>query len=929
MPDSEHTPPRKRRLFRLDLGPHHVERDVDAELAFHLEMRIRRLVERGMDPASARAQALRQFGDWDLVRAEMLDIDYQQEKTVKRANYLAELRQDALYALRSLRNNLGFALVVVLSLAIGIGANTAIFALIDALLFRPLPVPNAAALVAIGDTRRTNSVSDGSLRTDLFSYPAYAELRKDTRLMTGIAAMGRTGRLDLIIDDRGSAQSGKRQGPSEPEHARGRLVSGNYFAVLGVPALIGRPITVDDDRVANGAPVIVLSHTYWQRRFAGDPRVIGRTMTVNRTPFTIIGVTPPGFNGEVVGRMTDLWMPLTMQPALTSRNWLDVPTQTWLLFLGRRAPNVTLDQIQAAYPTLVRQVVVATAPTADGATRVPTEKIPITSGARGLSPIRDIYGAALATLMGAVALVLLVVCANVANLLLARGAARSRELGVRMALGAGRTRLLRQLLTESLILAALGGALGLLFAFWGSRAILRLAAVGAGMVPLEVRLDWRVLGFTAAVTALTALLFGLVPAFRTTRVELATTLRASSRGLTGGLLGGPGRIGAGKLLVMLQVAMSLTLLVGTSMLVRSTRALTKVDPGLARERLLIVTVDAAPTREQGERLAQLSQMLLERVRRIPGVAAASFSENGIFSGTESFTNVHIPGFTARTDADSSLNYDRVGPGYFDAIGARLIAGRDFTENDNEKAPRVAVVNATMAAFYFPNGNAIGHRITTEGATYEIVGVIADTKDHELRGAATRRLYLPAYQDGPMPAQFTFELRAAGNPAQLVAAARRELRGGNASLIVLTNDPLTFLIRQSMTQDLFVARVASFFGILALALAALGLYGVMMYATLRRTSEFGLRMALGAEPGRVGRMVLGEAMWLVVGGAVVGLPLAMFTTRLLRNQLYGVGLVDLPSIVLALGVLALSAAIAGYLPATRAARVGPLEALRAD
>jgi predicted permease len=925
MSDAERTPP-KRRPFRLESGPHRIERDVDAELAFHLDMRIRRLVERGMDPATARAQALQQFGDWDVVRAEMLDIDYQQEKTVKRANLLAELRQDTLYATRSLRNNVGFALVIVLSLAVGIGANTAIFTLIDALLLRPLPVPNAEQLVVIGDSRRTNSASDGSLRTDLFSYRTYVALRGEARFLTGLAATGRAGRLDVVISD---SLSRTRSGADGAEHPRGRLVSGNYFAVLGVPAFLGRPLTVDDDRVANGAPVAVLSYAYWQRRFGGDRGIVGRTIIVNRTPFTVVGVAPPGFTGEVVGRMTDIWMPVTMQPALDSRDWLTAPTQSWLLFLGRRRPDVTLQQVQAAYPTIVRQAVIGTAPAADGVTSLRTDKVAVESGARGISGLRAVYAEPLSTLMGAVALVLLVVCANVANLLLARGAARSREVSVRMALGAGRVRLVRQLLTEHLVLAALGGALGLLLAVWGSRLLLRIADSGPGAVPLDVGLDVRVLGFTLLVTALTALLFGLIPAVRATRVELAATLRANSRGLTGGLLGAPGRLGLGKLLVVFQVALSLTLLVGTSMLVRSTRALSNVDPGLARDRLLIVTVDAAPTGLSEERLAQLSRELLERVGRIPGVAAASFSENGIFSGTESYTTLHVEGFTARSAADSAANYDRVGPGYFDAIGARLIAGRDIAESDNEHAPHVTVINSTMASAYFPNGGAIGHRIKVDSLTYEIVGVVADTKDHELRGSPTRRLYLPIYQAGSLPVEFTFELRATGDPATLVAAARRELTAVNSSLLVTDNDPLALLMRISISQDLLVARVASFFGTLALALAALGLYGVMMYATLRRTSEFGLRMALGAEPRRVRRMVLGEAMALVLGGTVLGVPLAIAATRLLRNQLFGVELLDLPSIVVALAVLAASAAIAGYVPATRAARVGPLDALRTD
>ena len=926
MTDTSDTPPGKRRFFRLEHGTHRVERDVDTELAFHLDMRIRRLVERGMDPATARAEALRQFGDWDTVRAEMLDIDHQQEKTVKRANYLAELRQDVTYALRSLRNNVGFALVIILSLAIGIGANTAIFTLIDALLLRPLPVPNADQLVVIGDSRRTNSASDGSLRSDLFSYPAYAELRKETRFLTGLVAVGRSGRLDVVIPD--STRTTQSGAPGD-EHPRGRLVSGNYFAVLDVPMALGRPLTSDDDRVANGAAVAVLSHAYWQRRFAGDRSVIGRMITVNKVPFTVVGVTPPGFTGEVVGRMTDIWMPLTMQPALNSRDWLKSPTQSWLLLIGRRTPDVTLAQVQSVYPTLVRQAVIATAPDAHGVTGIEKEEVKVESGARGISGIRAIYAEPLNTLMAAVALVLLVVCANVANLLLARGASRSRELGVRMALGAGRVRLVRQLLTENVILAALGGAFGLILANWGSKVLLRIADGGPGSVPLDTRLDIRVLAFTVVVTGLTALLFGLIPAMRATRVELASTLRAHSRGMTGGLLGGPGRLGVGKLLVVFQVALSLTLLVGTSMLVRSTRALSNVDPGLARDRLLIVTIDAAPTGLDSERLAQLSRDLLDRVRRIPGVAQASFSENGIFSGTESFTNLQVEGFTPRAEADTNANYDRVGAGYFKAIGARLIEGRDIAETDNEHAPPVAVMNQTMASFFFPKGQAIGHRVRVDSTTYEIVGVVADTRDHELRQAPARRLYLPVYQTSGMPTEFTYELLANGDPAKLVAAARRELMAANGSLVVLDNEPLTSLMRQSISQDLLVARVASFFGTLALALAALGLYGVMMYATLRRTSEFGLRMALGADADRVRRMVLGEAMRLVVGGTIVGVPLAMAATRLLRNQLFGVELVDVPSIVLALAVLAVSAAVAGYVPASRAARVGPLEALRTD
>ena len=915
--------------FRLDVGSRRVERDVDAELAFHLDMRVQRLIERGLDPAEARARALRQFGNWDSVRAELMAMDTRREQTVRRAAYFAELRQDTLYAVRALRHNLRFALVVILSLAVGIGANTAIFTLIDALLLRQLPVPDADELVVIGDPRRTNGVSEGSLRTDLFSYPLYADVSRRPPLLRGLAATGRAGRLDLTAAAApGSPAPGG--GSDEAEHPRGRLVSGNYFAVLGVPTLIGRPLTVDDDRTANGSPVAVLSHAYWRRRFAADPGVLGRSVTINRVPFTIVGVAPPGFSGEVVGRMTDLWLPLTMAPALVQRDWLTRPDVSWLLLVGRRAPGATLAQVQARYPTLVRRALTASNPA--GAAAQPlavAEAVSVTSGSRGLSPIRVLYAEPLTTLMAAVGLVLLMVCANVANLLLARGAARAREISVRMALGAGRVRLVRQLLTESLILAGLGGAAGLLLALWGSQALLRLAGGSPGAVPLDARLDWRVLGFTVALTGVTAVLFGLLPAIRATRIDPGTSLRAGGRGATGSIMGGPGRLGLGKILVVLQVALSLTLLVGTGMLVRSTRALTGVDPGLARDRLLIVTVDAAPTGLTDERLAQLARSQLERLRAVPGVAAASFSENGIFSGTESATGLQVAGYTPRTADDSVVNFDRVGPGYVEAIGARLMAGRDFTERDDERAPGVALVNATMAAHYFPQGDALGHRLMVDSASYEVVGVVADTKDHQVRQEPGRRLYLPAYQAPPMPLEYTFELRATGDPVQLVTAVRRELAAVNGSAVVLSSDPLAVLMQQSISQDLLVARVASVFGLLALGLAALGLYGVMTYTTLRRTNEFGVRMALGADGARVGRMVLREAMALVAGGTLVGVPLALAATRLLRSQLFGVEPVDPPSIGAALGVLVLSAAAAGCLPAARAARVGPAEALRVE
>jgi predicted permease len=809
------------------------------------------------------------------------------------------LLQDIRVTLRAFRRSPGFPLTAIATLALGIGATTAIFTTLSAVLLKPLPYPEPQNLYSL----RT-ALTDGRVTTGFLSGAEIFRLN-DSKGAVERAAGYVSGDLTLLTAD------------GTPVHVQVCGVTEEFFPLFGLPMTVGGFSHGDfaSFQPAPGAPpqqgplpAVVISTRLWKELYNSDPAVVGKPIRFAEFNSTVSGVAPRDFE---MPRGVDIW--IAQRTPLNDANH----GQEGLM---RLRPGATLERAKGEMATVMNGLA-AEFPKADR-NRIYVPRPLVDAIVGDLGPI-------LIIVMSATGLLLLLACGNVANLLLARGAARSREVSVRMALGAGRVRLVRQLLTEHLVLAALGGALGLLLAVWGSRLLLRIADSGPGAVPLDVGLDVRVLGFTLLVTALTALLFGLIPAVRATRVELAATLRANSRGLTGGLLGAPGRLGLGKLLVVFQVALSLTLLVGTSMLVRSTRALSNVDPGLARDRLLIVTVDAAPTGLTEERLAQLSRELLERVGRIPGVAAASFSENGIFSGTESYTTLHVEGFTARSAADSAANYDRVGPGYFDAIGARLIAGRDIAESDNEHAPHVTVINSTMASAYFPNGGAIGHRIKVDSLTYEIVGVVADTKDHELRGSPTRRLYLPIYQAGSLPVEFTFELRATGDPATLVAAARRELTAVNSSLLVTDNDPLALLMRISISQDLLVARVASFFGTLALALAALGLYGVMMYATLRRTSEFGLRMALGAEPRRVRRMVLGEAMALVLGGTVLGVPLAIAATRLLRNQLFGVELLDLPSIVVALAVLAASAAIAGYVPATRAARVGPLDALRTD
>jgi predicted permease len=919
--------PKARRPFRLAAGAQRVANDVDAELEFHLAMRTRQLIAAGLDPAAARAQAEQLFGNLPAVRAECLTIDQAWERAVTRANQLDNLRQDATHALRGLRHNPGFTAVLLLILALGIGANTAMFTLIDVLMRRSLPVPHPGQLVGVGDQRRTGSLSTGSPRTDLFSYPLYRDLRDRNRAVTGLYATGRTARLDVVI----APLDGGGTAGADPEHPRGRLVSGNFFSLLQVPAQLGRTFSADEDQAPLSDPVVVLSHGYWQRRFAGQPSVLGRRLTINGAPLTIVGVTPAGFTGDLVGQPTDIWIPLMMQPGIMPHtSWLTDRSIGWLLLMGRLAPGVTLPQARAELQRLAALSIRENANAADLPSierDLKTRPVPVESGARGFSYYRSQYAEALVTLLSAVGVVLLVVCANVATLMLARAAGRSREMSVRMALGAGRRRLVQQLLTESVILAAAGGALGLVVALWGSTALLRLAGGGTG-IPLDIRLDGRMLGITAMLSLFTAVLFGLAPALRATRIELATALRTQGRGGAGAGFR-PGRPAFGKLLVMAQVALSLLLLVGTGMLLRSLGRLEHADVGLARDSLVIARVDAEGSGYAGPRLLALLRDLPAQVSRVPGVAAVSISENGIFSGTESSTTLQVEGFVARADEDTAASYDDVGPGYFRTVGAHLLSGRDFAAPDNEGGQRVAVVNETMARFYFPAGGALGRHVTVDSASFEIVGVVADIEGRDLRAEPTRRLYLPISQLRQPPGVFYLQIRTTGDPARSIEPIHRALRRADPALVVLSVDPLPALVRGSIGRDRMVARVVTFFGVLTLLLAGLGLYGVMAYATARRTGEFGLRLALGAEPGRVARMVLREALLLVGGGVAVGLPLALAATRLLKAQLFGVGLLDLPSIALAIGVLAASAVLAGWLPALRAGRVAPLEAIRVE
>jgi len=912
-----------RRIFRLNLGARHVQRDVDEEIAFHLEMRTRKLVANGLDAVAARAKALEQFGDLPGVRDECLAIDYDRDRTMRWTDRIEGFRQDCAYALRSLGKHPQFALAVIFVLALGIGGNTAIFALVDALLLRPLPVPHPERLVIVGDPAAVTSMWHGSPMTNYVSYPVYADLRERNHVLSGLYAEGSAGG-DVIVRDGAGAEA-------LVEHPRMHYVTANFFDVLQVPAFAGRTFTAEEDRTPGNAPVAVISYGYWRRRFAGDRSAIGTVLSVTNVPLTIVGVTPPGFTGDIVGSATDVWIPMMMQPALGMReNSLNSRSVSWLHMMGRLAPGATLERARVELATLETQSIrsqLSGVALSRFDSDLSLDPITVDGGARGFSSYRKTYAAALTVLMTAVLLVAVVICANVANLMLARSAARHRELTVRLALGAGRSRLVQLLVAECLVLAVAGGLLGLLVAVWGSRLLLSLASSSDAPITLDVSPDSRVLLFTGVITLLTAFLFGLVPAFRATRVDIATALRGQARSVAGSF-GRVGHVSVGRLLVVGQVALSTLLLIGAGLLVRSMSRILSVDLGLDRDRLVSVTVSARRSGYDDPRAALLLRDLEQRLRGVPGVRGVGSSGHGVFTGGEGESSISVPGFVARADSERSVKASDIGPGFFGAVGARLVSGREFDPHDNEASNRVAVINETLAKHYFRSLAPIDRTILVEDSAYTIVGVVRDIEEQDVRAQAVPRLYTAIAQRREALRVFVLDVRVVGEPSQFVAPLRASLLAADRNL-TFDIAPLEDLVRESVAQDLLVTRVTAFFGFLGLVLAAVGLYGVTAYATARRTGEFGLRAALGAEPNDIARMVLGEAIRLVLVGLIIGVPAGLVATRFVRAQIFGISPVDVPSLSAAIILLVVTALVASYLPARRAARVGPLTALRAE
>ena len=834
------------------------------------------------------------------------------------------LLKDLRYGFRMLRKSPGFTIVAVLTLALGIGANTSIFSVINAALLRTLPVRNPRQLAIVGDPSRVHSFSNGSPRTDLLSVPLYEELARTQDTFDGLAATGYLGPAPMVaLDQAGQA--------TVAERGSARIVSENFFSVLGVDAAIGRAFRAEDGKSPGSDPVVVISYTFWERKFNRDPGAIGRTVRVNGYPLTVIGVMPPEFKGEVVGDSQDLWVPLMMQPqVMHAENRLKSVEASWLVLIGRMKEGMTLEQAGARMETTYQQIA-----SSSFASRFDTDnqpvllkrKLQVVSGSRGLSGFRSDFSRPLMLLMAIVAVVLLIACVNLANLLLARSASRRKEIAVRLAIGASNARIVRQVLTECVLLAFLGGALGLLLAQLGTRGL--LAIVRGGSVPLDTSPDPLILGFTAVICILTGLLFGLAPAMRSRGLELSAALGSAGRGESGA----PARWSASRILVAAQVALSILVLFAGTLLVRSLQKLHAVDTGYERSRLVLARVDPRTAGYQLTNYIAFCQDLLGRLRQLPGVTSATYSSNGLFSGSESSDAITVPGSQAPSTDNNPPFDDTVGPDYFTALGIPILMGRDIAQQDLAETPKVAVINQSMARFYFGDHNPIGHTFTiadakTGGYPLQIIGVSRDVRDHDLRKPLQRRFYMPMNTTFGT-ATINFEIRTGSDPRNVEQAVRNAVRVSNSALQVLNLQTMDDLIDDRLGGEILVARLSGFFAGLVLLLASIGLYGVTAYAVAGRTREIGVRMALGAQAQDVRWLVLREALTLVFAGILVGIPIALAGSRLLGSMLFEVHSADPGAILMSLFVLSAVALLAAFIPARRATRVDPIVALRLE
>ena len=900
--------------------------DFTAEIQAHIQLEEERLRAQGLSPEEAHNRACRAFGN----------VTHAQERFHESGRWLFfdHLLQDLRYAARMLRKSPGFTAVAVLTLALGIGANTAIFSVINSVLLNNLPVPHPEQLVFLtnpDDQGGGIGFEDGV--RDVLTYPEFQDIARNNTVFSGVlAADSSTSSLPVEVEDRGKGANSSAA-PAELE-----LVSGSYFSVLGINPVLGRTFTTEVDKLRDANPVAVIGYGFWQSRFAGASDVVGRKIRILRTSYTLVGVMPPQFHGETSGANPEVFVPLSMQSEIIpGRDYLSPETdpfekREWLQVIGRLKPGVNLAQARARITVEFKQMMQAQTAgmSAQHKQTFMTQSLAVTEGSRGASTLRGDFGKPLEILMAVVGLILLIACANIANILLARAAARQKEVAVRVALGAGGLRLFRQMLTESVLLAVVGGAVGLLLAQWAEVALVGMVSAGE-QLPLDLRPNAKILVFTLGISVLTGILFGLAPAFRARRVDLNSVLKAAARGFSGAS-SRPGRMTIGKVLVVAQVALSLLLLVVAGLFVRSFRNLSKVNLGYDTEHLLQFDVNALTYGYQRAEIVPLYEQMLQRLRTIPGVRAASLSDNGLLSGTDSQDNFTLEG-EAKARDDEEVRYDMVGPDFFYAAGIPILEGRGIDAQDSGNGQHVGVINETFARKYFPHSDPIGKRVFVHESSHPfnfvIVGVAADSKHREVREKPFPRFYAPFFNpvESDWSTRATFVVRTFGSPAGPSASIRAVVKDTAANLPPVTIEMMDQTLADSLTTDRMITELSGAFGALAVILVCIGLYGIMAYAVSGRTNEIGIRMALGAQRNNVLWLVLCETLWLVLIGVAIGLPAVIAASRLIKSLLFGLGANDPLTLALATALMFTVAVLAGYIPARRAMSVDPMIALR--
>ena len=839
--------------------------------------------------------------------------------------------KDLRHGLRTLLHTKAWTAVVVISLALGIGANTALFSAVNGVLLKKIDVRDPDSLVRLRWAGRndmsTNQSDYGFSGVDAtgqniratFSFPMFQQFLADNQTMEEMLASAPYNRVNLVVD-------------GQAELATAFIATGNYFRMLGVQASLGRTFGPDDDE-PTAAPVAVISHALWRSRLGADPTVIGKSVNINNVPVTIVGVLPVGFTGiqQAAGEAPEVTVPLVLDSQLNTAESqrLKQPTNWWLQVVGRVKPGITATHVQSNLENVFRNTArsgldsylaglsAEARSTARNRSRKEIPQLRVDSGRHGVYNANTTDTRALAILSGVVILVLLIVCANVANLLLSRATARQKEVSVRLSLGATRARLIRQLLTESLLLAAAGGAMGLVLGHWG-RTLL------PGAPGRATPMDWRVIAFVVGVTCLTAIVFGIAPAIRATGINVNAALKESSRSVAGS------RTWLTKALLIAQVSISLVLLIGAGLFLRTVQNLRSVDVGFNANNLVLFRVSPQLNRYDEKRSRLLYQEMLSRLGSVGGVRSAGLSQPALLSGSVNSTSLFIQGRSYTVEQRDSINRLVVSPEFFQTMQIPLLVGRGFTTADTEGSPLVVVINDAAARKYFPNQNPIGQRVgsSVENANQlEIVGVLRDAKYNSVRDEVPATMYVPFLQAGA--ANPSFAVRTAGDPTSAVGAIREAMRQIDPALPITDVSTQMEQVERRLEQEKLFARAYALFGGIALVLASVGLFGLMSYSVARRTNEIGIRMALGAQRVDVLRQVLKESMTLVVVGVIVGLAIAFGAGRLVSSQLFGIEPTDTTTLVLAILTMVVVAAVAGYLPARRAAGVDPMVALRSE